>query len=190
MLQDLHNSCIPHQHFVLARSQWRRTVQDWTVRRHWLRAETKMLTMAATVVQVLRHLFYVLLHVLFYLWSPLQRRQRLVYNDDPDRSRWAGDNEIATRRLLLLLLRHHWRRRWTFSPLIRHTAYKSSPDRKWNASSRHGSRSAAKAARTRRRKSGRLQSTSTTTCCPISGSYLVASASWRADRPISVKAKP
>jgi len=34
VLQDLHNCCIPHYHFILACSQCRRTVQDWTVRRH------------------------------------------------------------------------------------------------------------------------------------------------------------
>ena len=41
MLQVLHYCCSPHWHFVLACIQWRRTVQSWTVRRHWLQAKTK-----------------------------------------------------------------------------------------------------------------------------------------------------
>jgi len=41
VLQDLHNCCSHHQHFVLACSQWRRTVQSWTVRRHWLQVQAK-----------------------------------------------------------------------------------------------------------------------------------------------------
>jgi len=44
---------------------------DWTVRCHWLQPKTMA---AATVVQVLQDLFYVLLHVLFYLWSLLYRK--------------------------------------------------------------------------------------------------------------------
>jgi len=39
LAQLLHNCCSPH--FILACSQWRRTVQDWTVRRHWLQVKTK-----------------------------------------------------------------------------------------------------------------------------------------------------
>ena len=38
LAQLLHNCCSPHKHFVLACSQWWRTV---TVRRHWLQAKTK-----------------------------------------------------------------------------------------------------------------------------------------------------
>ena len=44
------------------------TVQDWTVRRHWLQAKpNEGCNSCAAVVQVLQDLFYVLLHVLFYL---------------------------------------------------------------------------------------------------------------------------
>jgi len=42
----------------------------WTVRRHWLQAKTNAnegCNSCATVVQFLQDLFYVLLHVLFYL---------------------------------------------------------------------------------------------------------------------------
>ena len=47
-----------------------RLQKSWTVRRHWLQAKTKCwVGCNATVVQVLHDLFYVLLHVLFYLWS-------------------------------------------------------------------------------------------------------------------------
>ena len=52
---------------VISRMDYGNAVLDWTVRRHWLQAKTKCYMRAATVVQVLRDLFYVLLHVLFYL---------------------------------------------------------------------------------------------------------------------------
>jgi len=41
VLEDLHSCCSHHWHFAVACSQSQHTVQDWTVRRHWLQAKTK-----------------------------------------------------------------------------------------------------------------------------------------------------
>ena len=98
------------------------------------------------------------------------------------RSRWAGDNEISATRLLpvlllLLLLQLLVRYRWRHSTSsLAHcssiiTAYRPPRDQRWNASSRHGSRSDARAAKTRMRRSEMRPSTLTTTRCPISGQF-------------------
>ena len=49
-----------------------------------------MLMRAATVVQVLQDLFYVLLHVLFYLWSLLYVGRRLIYG----RRKWPAGSRL------------------------------------------------------------------------------------------------
>ena len=69
LAQLLHNCCSHHYHFVLACSQWRRTVQcaviDYKLKQNANEG-------CNSDVQVLQDLFYVLLHVLLYLWSLLK----------------------------------------------------------------------------------------------------------------------
>ena len=64
-----------------------------------------MLTRAATVVQVLQDLFYVLLHVLFYLWSLLYLRRWLT----PSCSRAAATTSVTRRRSRSTLIVARWR---------------------------------------------------------------------------------